>query len=367
MTDTVTVQQSDWGTSDTKETVYRFILRAPNGIEVAVSNLGASLLHWLAPDHDGNLANIVLGFESPQDYLASSTHMGGVIGRWANRIADARFTLDGQTYLLEANDGNNSLHGGHRGFDRAVWKAEIIENGVRFSHRSPDGDAGFPGRVDVSIDYLLALDQDEAVLTLAYQARSDAATPLNLTNHAYFNLAATGTALDHVVRIEAAAFLATTAAGIPLSEGAVQSVDNTVLDFRMGAAIRERLESGDPIVRAAHGIDHCFVLGDPNVRQAPLRAVACAIDPVSGRELTVSTTERGLQFYTAGNLEGVVGKGGMRHHGYDAICFEAQARPNQINTADAEAVILRPGHVYRQTTVYRTRARSPISARRDQS
>jgi aldose 1-epimerase len=353
MSSVITVRQLDWGTVDSADTnaastpVHRYLLSLPNGTEVALSNLGASMLHWLAPDRHGQCANILLGFETPSDYLASSTHMGGVIGRWANRIANARFTLDGQEHRLEANDGPHSLHGGSHGFDRVVWQAELLDDGVRFSHVSPDGDAGFPGQVTLTVTY--RLDADGA-LTLRYHARSTAATPLNLTCHPYFNLAATGTALDHVVEIDADHFLAADASGIPTAR---ESVEGTPLDFREGATVRARLESADPRIRAAHGIDHCFILAAPDQRESPLRRVANLFDPASGRELTVLTTERGLQFYTAGNLEGVAGKAGLRHRSYDALCFEAQAWPNQINMPEAEAVTLRPGKDYTQTTVYR--------------
>ncbi|MCY0386340.1 galactose mutarotase [Robbsia sp. Bb-Pol-6] len=366
----ITVRCDPWGQLPTGEAVERYTLTAPNGVEVAISTLGATLLHWLAPDREGRLANILLGFETPADYLASDTHMGGLIGRWGNRIADARFTLDTRVYELEANDGVNSLHGGVRGFDRAVWRAERLDDGVRMHHVSPDGDAGFPGRLTVRVDFRLDVT---GALRLDYHAQCDAPTPINLTSHPYFNLAATGTALDHVVRIAADRILATDATGIPV---ALRDVMDTAFDFRRGANVRAQLEINDAATRAIHGIDHCFVLGAATDRYVPLREVASAFEPVSGRELTVSTTERGLQFYTASNLEGVDGKGGLRHRAFDAICFEAQAWPNQINgmpdgagvdtrggsaasdsSRAAEAVTLRPGDTYRQTTVYRTSVR----------
>ncbi|MGI4855308.1 MAG: aldose epimerase family protein [Janthinobacterium lividum] len=361
----ITVRCEPWGRSPAGVALERYTLTAPNGAEVAIGTLGASLLHWLTPDRDGQLADILLGFDTPADYLASDTHMGGLIGRWGNRIAHARFMLDGRAYTLEANDGVNSLHGGTHGFDRVIWEAQPLEDGVRMHHASLDGDAGFPGHLTVRVDFRL---DAAGALTLDYHAQSDAPTPINLTSHPYFNLAGAGTALDHIVTIAADRFLSTDATGIPTG---IREVGDTAFDFRRGASVREQLAINDPATRALHGIDHCFVLGAATERVVALREVARAFEPVSGRELTVSTTERGLQFYTASNLEGVDGRGGVRHRAFDAICFEAQAWPNQINgvpgsaggQADSDAagaievVILRPGDTYRQTTVYHAGAR----------
>lgn len=363
MTADITVRRDTWGHLPTGEPVERYTLNAPNGAEVAIGTLGASLLHWLAPDREGRLANILIGFETPAEYLASDAHMGGLIGRWGNRIAHARFVLDGQVYPLEANDGPSSLHGGTHGFDRALWRAEPLDDGVRLHHVSADGDAGFPGCMTVQVDFRL---DAAGALRLDYAARSDAPTPINLTSHPYFNLAATGTALDHVVTIAAERVLSTDAAGIPIG---IREVAGSAFDFRRGASVRAQLAINDPATRARHGFDHCFVLGAATDRQVTLREVAHVFEPASGRELRVSTTERGMQFYTASNLEGVDGKAGLRHRAFDALCFETQAWPNQINgvpggTPDdapggpaAEAVILRPGDTYRQTTVYQVGAR----------
>ncbi len=346
MRNDIVITKTLWGRSETGDSVHIYTLTAPNGAEVAISDLGGTLLHWLAPDRDGKLANIVLGFDTPQDYLQSGTHMCGLIGRWANRIADARFSIDGHDYVVEANDGVNSLHGGERGFDRHVWQVTPVDGGLTLRHRSPDGDGGFPGQVDVRVDYRFDAN---GTLSVDYEAQTTAPTPVSLTHHAYFNLAATGTALDHVLRIDADSVLLSDAGNIPTSR---VPVDGTGFDFRDGATIRERLESGDAEIRAKHGIDHCYVLGDPMVRYTPLRAIASATEPVSGRRLTVSTTERAVQLYTGANLEGVDGKAGLRHRSYDAFCLETQAWPNQINGEYAEAAILRPGQTYRQTTVF---------------
>lgn len=344
--DAISVECAEWGPTGEPVPVRRYTMRNDQGVVVSVSNLGASLVSWLSPDRNGQLADIVLGFDTPAEYLQSSTHMGGTIGRVANRIAGARFDLDGHTYPLEPNDGANTLHGGWHGFDRAVWQATVHEAGVRFTHTSPDGDSGFPGSLAVSVDYRL---DDSGALSIHYTAQTDAPTPLNLTCHPYFNLAGHGTALDHLVQINAAQVLATDGTGIP---NAILDVEGTALDFQIPARLRERVASDEQAIRAVGGIDHCFVLRDPPGFDGTMRVVALASDPVSGRRLSVATTQPGLQVYTASNLGGIIGRHGAHHHPFDAVCFEAQGWPNQINSTHGEACVLRPGKTYRETTVY---------------
>ena len=345
--DNITIERSEWGTTSAHPPYHRYTLRNEQGVTVSVSDLGASLVSWLTPDQTGQFADIVLGFDTPDDYLQSSTHMGGTIGRVANRIAGARFDLDGRAYTLEPNDGANTLHGGWRGYDRALWQATMHASGVRFEHTSPDGDSGFPGKLTVSVDYRL---DAKGALRIDYTAETDAPTPLNLTCHPYFNLAGHGTALDHLVQVNAVSVLVTDATGIP---NAIIDVEGTALDFQIPARLRERVASDEPAIRAVGGIDHCFVLRDPPSFDGTLRDVAWASDPTSGRRLSIATTQPGLQVYTATNLEGIVSRNGQHHHRFDAVCFEAQGWPNQINSSDGEACVLRPGKTYRETTVYR--------------
>jgi len=345
--DDISIARAEWGLTGAHTQVHRYTMRNQQGVAVSVSDLGASLVSWLSPDQGGQLADIVLGFDTPAEYLQSSTHMGGTIGRVANRIAGARFELDGHAYVLEPNDGANTLHGGWRGFDRAIWMATVHEAGVRFEHTSPDGDSGFPGNLRVSVDY--RLDANGA-LSIHYTAQTDAPTPLNLTCHPYFNLAGHGTALDHLVQVDAATVLVTDATGIP---NAIIDVEGTALDFQIPARLRERVASDEQAIRVVGGIDHCFVLRDPPSFDGALRDVAWASDPLSGRRLSVATTQPGLQVYTASNLGGVIGRNGQHHTPFDAFCFEAQSWPNQINSSDGEACVLRPGKTYRETTVYR--------------
>ncbi|WP_320534619.1 aldose epimerase family protein [Robbsia andropogonis] len=351
---TIACEARPWGTINGGTTVHQFTLRARNGARAVVSNLGATLLQWYAPDRNGDFDNIILGFATPQAYLDSSTHMGGTIGRYANRIADARFTLDGREYTLDTNDGTNTLHGGYHGFDRMVWEHAVSPagDGVTFTLHSPDGDSGFPGALTLTVRYTF----DGASVRIDYDAQTSAPTPFNVTNHSYFNLNTTGhpedagTILDYVVRIDADAVLLPDVHGIPQRQ---VPVAGSVFDLRDGAAVGARLATRDPALVAMHGYDHCYLLAAPDRIETPIRNVAEAIDPHSGRRLQVSTTERTVQFYTAANLGGVIDGRGRTLQPHAALCFETQAQPNQINTGDAAGVILRPGHTYRQTTVYR--------------
>ncbi|WP_347554475.1 aldose epimerase family protein [Robbsia sp. KACC 23696] len=373
---TITCEASPWGTLKDGTPVHRITLRDAHGAQAVLSNLGATLVRWDAADRDGRFDNIVLGFATPQAYLDSSTHMGGTIGRFANRIAGAHFTLDGQDYRLEANDGANTLHGGHDGFDRRLWDYSLAPDSgsVLFTLHSPDGDSGFPGALTLQVRYTF----DGTAIRIDYDAQCAAPTAFNVTNHSYFNLSGLrgratganaasdtaskplledtpddGTILDHVVRIDAEQVLLPDVHGIPQQQ---VSVAGTVFDLRDGATVGARLASRDPALVAMQGYDHCYVLSPPDRIETPLRDVAAAFHPHSGRRLTIATTERTVQFYTASNLRGVVDGAGHALRAHDAVCFETQAQPNQINTADAQGVTLRPAQRYRQTTVYRCQA-----------
>lgn len=341
-----------WGTLPGGDAVRLFTLRNVHGMRVTLSDLGATLVSWHAADRAGRIADIVLGHDTPAEYLASTSFFGGTIGRWANRIAQARFALDGVTYQLDRNEGDNLLHGGASGFHRALWDVREVDGALVFSHESPEGDAGFPGTLAVTVRY--ALDDDGA-LTIDYDAMTDAPTPVNLTNHTYFNLAGVpaDSASDvpdirgHLIEIDADAFLEVDAALIPLGHA---SVSGNAFDFRTEAPIGARLDWPHTQLARATGFDHCYVLNHAN---GTLRRVAVLYDPVSGRELTVATDARGLQFYSGNFLQGVVARGGKRLSKHAALCLETGGFPNQINMDDAADVVLRPGERYRHTTVYR--------------
>lgn len=337
-----------WGMLPGGDTVRRFSLRNAHGMRVCISDLGATLVSWHAADRAGRMADVLLGHDTPADYLASNAFMGGLIGRWANRIADARFMLDGVTYPLDRNDGRNLLHGGYAGFHRALWTASEADGALVLTHESPEGDAGFPGSLLTTVRYSL---DDDGTLTLAYDAVSTAPTPVNLTSHAYFNLAgdATETAdiRGHVIAIEADTFLHVDDHLIPLGRS---DVAGDAFDFRTAAPIGARLDWPNTQLARAGGFDHCYVLRG---HDGTLRPVATLYDPVSGRELTVTTDAPGMQFYTGNFLQGVKGRDGRCYEKHAGLCLETGAFPDQVNAADAHETVLRPGQRYTHTTQYR--------------
>jgi aldose 1-epimerase len=348
-----------WGAVPGGDPVQLFTLRNAHGMKVAISDLGATVVSWHAPDRAGRLGDILLGHDTPAAYFAAATYMGGLIGRWANRIAGARFALDGIEYTLDRNEGSNLLHGGTLGFNRLRWEASEENGTLVMRLESPEGDAGFPGNVTVQVRYTL---DDEGTLTIGYEAITDAPTPLNLTSHPYFNL--TGQAATdvrgHVVSIDADTFLEVDAAMIPCRRA---EVAGNAFDFRQSAPLGARLDWPNAQLALAGGFDHCYVLHEAP-RDAsgarPVREVARAYDPGSGRELSVLTDQWGLQFYTGNYLEGLQGRGGVTHPRYAGLCLEAGGFPDQINMADHEQVVLRPGKEYRQVTQYRVGVRTGV-------
>jgi aldose 1-epimerase len=337
-----------WGVLPGGDPVRLFTMRNAHGMRVAISDLGATLVTWHAADRAGRIADVLLGHDTPAQYLAGGAFFGGVIGRWANRIAHARFALDGVDYALDRNDGDNLLHGGTAGFHRAIWNAYELDGSVVLTHESPEGDGGFPGTLVCTVRYSL---DDDGTLTIDYDAVTDAATPVNLTNHAYFNLSGdTAEPFDihgHVITIEADEFFEVDDAMIPVARA---NVAGNAFDFRTSAPIGARLDWPNAQLGRADGFDHCYVLrGDGKSMQT----AATLYDPGSGRELTVSTTARGMQFYTGNKLDGVIGRNARRYGKHAGLCLETGAFPNQVNMPDAAEVVLRPGEHYRQTTCYR--------------
>jgi aldose 1-epimerase len=324
-----------------------FLLRNAREMQVLISPLGATLRSWRVPDRYGRMADILLGPPPQQAWAANPHYFGAVVGRWANRIAGARFALDGAEFKLDRNEGENLLHGGHDGFHHRLWQAQIEGESLLLTLESPEGDGGFPGTLQVSLRYRL---DDEGRLSLDYQACCDAATPINLTAHPYFNLAGDGRDIsDHLLWIAAEQVLHVDAACIPQAK---VGVAGSAFDFRFSAPIGARLAWLEPQLALTGGFDHCYVLAE---RPGVLREVARLHDPASGRSLAVETTACGLQFYSGNNLGGVAGRHGL-YRAHAGLCLEAQAFPNQINSADplqAAAVVLRPGQCYHQQTCYR--------------
>jgi aldose 1-epimerase len=328
-----------------------FTLRNAHDMRVTVSNLGATMISWLAPDRYGRVADILLGYPEADHYRNNPVFFGGLIGRWANRIAGAGFELDGVEYRVDANEGANHLHGGFSGFHQEKWEADIIDNGVRMTLDSVEGSAGFPGNLHVAVVYRL---NDNGCLSIDYTATTDAPTPINLTSHAYFNLnGGSADIYDHILSIAADRYLKIDKHAIPIG---VRDVASSAFDFRSAAPIGPRLSWPETQLTLGHGFDHCYCLpeapSDVATAERPQREVATVYDPGSGRHLAVATTETGLQFYSGNYLDGIQGRKPQPYGKHDGFCLEAQAFPNQINGPDAEKVILRPGQVYRQTTCY---------------
>jgi aldose 1-epimerase len=301
------------------------------------------------PDKDGKLADVTLGFDKLEDYVKSSPYFGCITGRVANRIANAKFTLDGKEYALAANNGKHTLHGGKVGFDKRVWQAEPFRTaagqGLKLTYTSPDGEEGFPGNLACTVTYVL---NDANELVIAYKATTDKQTPVNLTNHAYFNLAGhgNGTVLDHVVQIKADKYTPTDESLIPT--GKIEPVAGTPFDFTQPTRIGERIKQikADPV-----GYDLNYVLGTKRT-DAP-QHVATVTEPTSGRVMEVLTTEPGIQLYTGNFLKDLKGKGGATYPQYGAFCLETQFFPDSPNQPNFPSIVLKPGEEYRQTTIYR--------------
>ncbi|MFP6560919.1 aldose epimerase family protein [Paraburkholderia sp. B3] len=332
---------------------------------VRISDLGATLVSWIAPDKHGMGGDILLGHDTPEEYLKSGAYMGALVGRWANRIAGAHFTLDGVGYALTPNEGANLLHGGPGGFHQRLWKAEQDRDSVVMRLESPDGDGGFPGNLQVEVRYTLS---DDHALTIEYAAQTDRPTPVNLTSHPYFNLSGQPgrDILQHRLMIDSGAYFEIDDELIPQRR---ESVSGSPFDFREDAVIGSRLRVPHPQFELAQGFDHCYVLdgeasgaekaganGTPKVR-----GVATVVEPESGRVLSVETDQRGLQFYSGNRLEGLRGRGGLAYRRHSGLCLEAGGFPDQINMPDSPATIVTGGKPYRQVTVYRAGVAKPGS------
>jgi aldose 1-epimerase len=346
VTPTSGVTRSSFGTVS-GQNVEIFTLRNAHGVEVKAASYGAIITSIVTPDRNGRPGDIVLGFDTIEGYLKDSPYFGAVVGRYGNRIAKGRFTLDGHTYSLATNNGPNHLHGGLKGFDKVVWKAELLQGktGVAFSRRSPDGEEGYPGNLDVRIAYELT-DRNELVID--YHATSDKATPVNLTQHSYFNLAGDGDILGHQLMIAADRYTPVDNTLIPT--GDLAPVEGTPFDFRTATAIGARIDQANEQLKNGGGYDHNWVL---TRKDASRQLAARVVEPKTGRTLEVSTTEPGVQFYTGNFLDGkVVGKGGRAYQRRSGLCLETQHFPDSPNQPKFPSTILRPGGAYESQTVF---------------
>ncbi|HNX53126.1 MAG TPA: aldose epimerase family protein [Pontiellaceae bacterium] len=327
-----------------------FTLTNENGIRVRIMNHGGTIVSLEVPDRSGRLADVVLGHDTAADYCAATPYFGCAVGRYANRIQGGRFTLDGQTYTLAQNNGPNALHGGVRGFDKVVWDAEILPgaDAVRMTYISADGEEGFPGEVKTTLTYTLTGANE---LKIDCMAETDKATPYNITNHSYFNLAGhdAGEIGAQRMMIRAETLLPIDSTSIPL--GPEMAVAGTPFDFRTPHALGERIDADHEQIRRGCGYDHNFCL--TKTRPGELSLAARAEDPASGRVMEVYTTEPGVQLYTANFLDGqLAGKGGCRYVRRGGFCLETQHYPDSPNQPQFPNTILRPGTVFRSQTVY---------------
>lgn len=312
-------------------------------VKVEVLTLGAIIRSVLCPGKDQDWADVVLGYNNVQGYLSDKRYFGAVVGRVANRIAKGRFVVEGKEYQLDINNGPNALHGGLQGFNKELWKATAVEGGVQLSHSSPDGDQGYPGEVQVTVTYTL----QGKTLTAEYQARSTKTTPINLTNHSYFNLAgqAVPDVYDHEVSISADSYLPVDDTSIPTGE--VRAVDGTPFDLRRPVLLGPQLKKVP-----GPGFDHNFCLSSGGALWAE-RHAARVCHAASGRVLEVSTSQPGVQFYTANFLDGsITGKDGTRYGKHSSFCLETQNWPDAVNQASFPDCLLRPGEQYRHVTCY---------------
>lgn len=344
------IHAAPFGTLPDGAAVTAFTLTNANGVQVKLLDFGAIISEVHVPDRDGVLADVVLGFDSIEPYLANKAFLGALIGRFGNRIAKGQFSLDGKSYQLAINNAPNHLHGGEQGFHQVLWQAEPFEKadavGVTFSRSSVDGEDGYPGKLDVTVVY--ELNNDNA-LSLRYHAVTDQATPVNLTNHSYFNLAGQGTILDHQITINAGQYTPVDAGSIPTGE--LADVTGTPFDLRQPAPIGAGIDSAHEQIRIGRGYDHNYVL-DKEAGQA-LSLAAVVREPVSGRVMEVFTQEPGMQFYTGNFLDGSQpGKQYPNSH-RSAFCLETQHFPDSPNHAHFPDSVLRPGEVYETQTVYR--------------
>jgi aldose 1-epimerase len=346
---TATIAREPFGDTAEGAPVDRYTLVNAAGATLRVMTLGGVITHLDVPDRRGSLGNVVLGYDTLAGYLAKSPHFGAITGRFANRIANGRFTIDGTTYQLDLNKGANALHGGVRAFDRVVWHAEPFSEsgtvGLRLRYLSPDGDQHFPGALDTVITYRWS---DDSVLAVEYFATTDKPTPVNLTQHSYFNLAGAGNGdvLAHQLTLDADFYTPVNAAIIPTGE--IATVANTPFDFRTAHAIGERIGNDNPQLQIAGGYDHNFVIRGGG---ASLMPVAQVLDPATGRTLDVTSTEPGVQLYTGNGLDGsIVGSGGKPYPRYAGFCLETQHFPDAPNQPAFPDTIVRPGRAFRSET-----------------
>ncbi len=325
-----------------------YTLTNSSGAQVVLSSLGAGINKIIVPDKNGKMADVILGYENPCDYDNDGPCSGKTPGRYANRIKHGRITVEGKEYSLAVNNGPNHLHGGPEGFQNKIWDSSIVGDSVVFTRVSPDGEMGYPGRLKATVTYTW---NDNNQLTISYKAVTDAPTFVNLTNHAYFNLSGhdAGSVLNHHLRLNCSRYLPTDPSEAPL--GNIDPVAGTPMDFTSPKAIGRDINEDFEALKIGKGYDHCYVVD--GWEKGRLSEVATLTDPVSGRTLTISSTQPGAQVYTGNWLTGSPkGKGGVEYHDYDLVAIECQGFPDAPNQPAFPSQLLTPGETYRQTIIY---------------
>jgi Galactose mutarotase and related enzymes len=346
----MSITKRSFGNTGDGTEVYIFTLKNCNGMTAEITNFGGIVARLFVPAKDGKLDDVVLGYDNLNGYLKHGPYFGAIVGRHANRIEDAKFEINGVEYRLNANDGKNHLHGGLKGFDKAIWQPEVIEKdsneSLQLTYRSRDGEENYPGNLDVKVIYTLT---DENALNIDYFAVSDKDTVVNLTNHSYFNLSGhkSGNISNHKLMINADEFTPINSECIPTGE--IRSVKGTPMDFTTLSLIGPGLESGYKQIDCGHGYDHNWVLNGEGLKKA-----AEVVDENSGRVMEVYTTMPGVQFYSGNFLEETEGcKDGAVYRKRAGLCLETQYFPNALKHRDFPSPILRAGELYRHTTVYK--------------
>ena len=348
----LSISEEDYGSTLEDMPVKLYTLTNTGGMQVKITNFGGTVVSICVKDREGNFDDVVLGYDSLEGYINDTAYFGGIIGRFCNRIGNARFTLDGVEYILARNNADNHLHGGIKGFNKVLWDTEEIRGddfvGLTLSYNSQDGEENYPGNLQVEVTYKLT-DSDE--LKIDYRAKTDKKTILNLTNHSYFNLtgAGGGNILGHELMLNADRFTPVDNNLIPTGE--LLSVDGTPLDFRQSTVIGARINQEYDQLVLGGGYDHNWVLNSTDVS---LTLAARVYEPTTGRILEVETTQPGIQFYSGNFLDGsATGKGGQTYHHRYGFCLETQHYPDSPNRPEFPSTVLNPGEQYIETTVFR--------------
>ena len=335
-----------WATAKDGAQILKYRMTNSAGAYVELGSIGAAILSIVVPDRDGRMADVVIGYEDPLSYIGDGPCCGKTPGRFANRIAKGRFTLDGKNYSLPINNGPNHLHGGPDGFMNKVWDSRIEGDSVEFMYFSEDGESGYPGNLKSVVRYEWG---DDNALKITYTAQTDAPTVVNLTNHAYFNLAGKGKILDHELLLNASEYLPTDKDLIPLGES--EPVAGTPMDFTNAKPLGRDIKADFPALNYGKGYDNCFLVDGYEPGQ--LQTAAELHDPESGRVLEVISTQPAVQVYTGNWLDGSPkGKGGVEYHEYDAVAIECQHLPDSPNQPDYPSTELRPGETYQEAIIY---------------